>query len=497
MHRHTFSAAVTVALVFLWASPLFGQNVDTTGYNVLFISVDDLNDWVGCFGGNPQAKTPNLDKFSAGGGMVMYDAHGAATVCNPSRSSLLLGAHCYKTGVYSNAHDLKKAPGAKDLITLPQFFSKHGYHTISRGKMFHGHKIKGKPGYDWGQEFFDEWIKPPRSIWPPKGAVPLSGVPYAPKGHKRDRAFDWGGVGDNDTTKTMDYQTAAWASEQLNARDFDGKPFFMAIGIYRPHLPWYVPQKYFDMYPLEEVKLPETLANDRDDIIQDNGKPIYFEDSWWKRMEKHKAHRQAVRAYLASITFADECVGVLLDGLAKSKYAANTIVMIWGDHGWHLGEKQKYSKTLLWQESCRVPLMVKVPGVTPTNKRCHGVVSLIDMYPTLVQLCGLPANPKNDGRSFAKLLHSPDMTWNEPILTPHNRGNHRIYDGRYSYITYNGGEELYDHRDDPMEWTNLARNPEYAAIKERLKARVPRTNSPEAPSNGGPGKGKKKTRSVR
>jgi arylsulfatase A-like enzyme len=312
--------------------------------NVLFVAIDDLNDWVGCFGGNPQVKTPNLDRFFASGGMVMYDAHAPATVCCPSRSALLTGVHCHRTGVY-------------------------------------------------------------------------------------------------------------------------------------------VPQKYFDMYPLDEVVLPKTLAGDLDDIVDARGRPIHRPHASWLRAEKYGRHKEAVQAYLATITFVDDCMGVLLDGLAKSKYADNTIVMIWGDHGWHLGEKQKYGKTQLWQESCRVPLMVKVPGVTPPNKRCMGVVNLIDMYPTLVELCGLPANPKNDGRSFAQLLHNHDMQWNRPTLTTSNRGNHRIYDGRYSYSIYRGAEELYDNQQDPMQWTNLAHNAEYADVIARLKTYLPSTNEPESPRN--------------
>ena len=179
----------------------------------------------------------------------------------------------------------------------------------------------------------------------------------------------------------------------------------------------------------------------------------------------------------------DECIGVLLDGLASSPYAENTIVMLWGDHGWHLGEKQKYGKTQLWQESCRVPLMVKVPGVTPKRKKCYGIVNLIDMYPTLLELCGLPENSENEGRSFAQLIHNPDMEWNMPTLTDYNYGGHRIYDGRYSYIVFTeqGTEELYDHQTDPMEWNNLVQEDEYAAVKARLKALIPTQREPVAP----------------
>ncbi len=193
-----------------------------------------------------------------------------------------------------------------------------------------------------------------------------------------------------------------------------------------------------------------------------------------------------MQAYLATITFVDDCIGVLLDGLAQSQYADNTIVMLWGDHGWFLGEKQQYGKTKLWQESCRVPLMVKVPGVTPKSRQCSGVVNLIDMYPTLIELCGLPENRVLDGRSFAPLLSNPDLDWNLPTLTNGcSPGFYRVYDGRYSYISnrQRGAEELYDHRNDPLEWTNLASDPDHAPVKAHLKALVPRTEAPKAPEN--------------
>ncbi|EDM28511.1 iduronate-2-sulfatase [Lentisphaera araneosa HTCC2155] len=460
------------------------QAKSTKDMNVLFIAIDDLNDWIGCFEGNPQIKTPNFDKFNANGGMVMFDAHCSSTVCGPSRSSLLTGKHCYKTGVYGNKTNLKDAPKTKDVLTIPEYFSKHGYHSLSMGKIFHKHGTAVAGKLDHGEWAFDEWHKASGYAAPINKQRPANGI--KPLDHERGyhrTGFDWGATQGNDETKMKDYNTVKWASEQFNTRDFDGKPFFMALGISQPHLPWYVPQKYFDMYPLDEIDLPKTLANDRDDIISDKGKPLYALSTTWERFEKADKHKEVVQAYMANVSFVDDCLGVLLEGLNKSKYADNTIVILWGDHGWHLGEKQRYGKTLLWQESARVPMMIKVPGVTPKSKRCNGVVNLIDMYPTLADLCGLPPYSENDGRSFAELVHNPDMTWDKPTLTTYGMGNHRIYDGRYSYIIYKGGEELYDHKTDPMEWTNQARNPEFASIKKRLHAFVPKTNEPTSPIN--------------
>ncbi len=460
--------------------------------NILFVAIDDLNDWIGCVGGNPQTKTPNFDKFNAQGGMVMYDAHCPSTVCGPSRSAFLTGAHCYRTGVYGNKTNLKDAPKAKDLLTIPEYFSKHGYHSLSMGKIFHKHGTKDPKKKDEGQWAFDEWHPSPKTVGPASKEKPSNGLLdlEGNKASAKGAVFDWGPTRVNDEKAMKDYNTATWAAEQLKTRDFDGKPFFMAVGISKPHLPFFVPQKYFDKFPLDSIVLPKSLRTDHDDIIDESGKPLYGagkpnrdKNEWWARTDKYNKHKEAVQAYLATVNFVDDCIGVLLDGLNESQHADNTIVVLFSDHGWHLGEKLRYGKTLLWQESTRVPMLFKVPGVTPENKKCHGVVNLIDLYPTLADLCGLPANPENDGRSFTKLLHNPDMKWNDPTLTTYQMGNHRIYDGRYSYINYRDGEELYDHKNDPMEWTNQARNPEFSESKTRLKKHLPKTNEPDSPEN--------------
>ena len=467
--------------------PFFGSEIKNGDKpNVLFVAIDDLNDWVGCMGGNPQAKTPNFDKFYANGGMVMYKAHSPATVCCPSRSALLTGVHAHKTGVYGNNNNLKYAPKAKDLVTLPEYFSKNGYTSLTMGKIFHRQNYTDREN-DNGQWAFDEYNNTLSGMGPLSNQRPVNGLPNLEDENPSSyhyTAFDWGPTKENDETEMMDYKTARWAANQFQNRDFE-KPFFMAVGISKPHLTWYVPQKYFDMYPLDEIELPNTIPNDLEDIFDKNGKQAYQPHDTWRRVEKYGRHKEAVRAYLATITFVDDCIGVLLDGLAKSKYADNTIVVLWGDHGWHLGEKQKYGKTQLWQESCRVPLMVKVPGITPNNKRCNGLVNLIDLYPTLVELCDLPENHKNDGKSFAELLYNPDMQWNYPTLTTNAYNEHRIYDGRYSYSYHQsrGIEQLYDHQNDSMEWTNLANNPDFAEIKERMKKLLPESNEPEAPRN--------------
>lgn len=474
-------------LCFVTAS-LVAQSQVNEKPNVLFIAIDDLNDWVGCFGGNPQVKTPNLDRLNAQGAMVMTKTQSPATVCGPSRSAILTGKYPHNTGVYRNDINLKNTPKAKDLITLPEYFSKHGYRTITMGKIFHKHPIPGSKDQDEGQWAFDEWHRHLGGVGPISKELPVNGLPNLPNENMNNYhawAFDWGPTVGNDEKRMLDYKTAKWAAEQLITSDFDGKPFFMAIGFSKPHLQWYVPQKYFDMYPLDGIILPETKEDDLSDILNKYGKQAYTPSDSWERAEKYGHHKEAVQAYLATITFVDDCIGELMDGLNASKYANKTIVMLWGDHGWHLGEKQKYGKTQLWQEATRVPFMVKVPGFDLANKKCDGVVNLIDMYPTLLELCGLPSNNSNDGQSFAALLKNPDMTWNKPTLTTDRFKAHRIYDGRYSYINVesNGVEELYDHLKDPMEFKNLILDPNYARIKEKLKVYLPTVNEPEGPQN--------------
>ena len=475
----------TILLSISLSGDVFAE-LDQKSPNVLFIAIDDLNDWIGCFGGNSQVKTPNLDRFNASGGMAMIDAHCASTVCGPSRSSLLTGKYPHKTGVYGNKNNLRKAQKTKDLITLPQYFSLHGYYTLSSGKIFHKHPLttdkKRRDALDHGEWAFDEWVHEKGGISPKGKDFPLNGLPPA----KGDRSyhsigFDWAPTAGNDETKMKDYITAKWAVKQLQSRGFE-KPFFMAVGFSKPHLPWYVPQKYFDMYPLDEIILPKTISNDLDDILNKYDKPVRPHGTW-QRVERAGRHKEAVQAYLATITFIDECIGVLLDGLENSKYADNTIIVLWGDHGWHLGEKMKYGKTQLWQESCRIPLMIKVPGVTKKNAKCSGIVNLIDLYPTLIDLCGLPKNLDLDGRSFAELIQKPNIEWNHPTLTDYNYGGHRIYDGRYSYIVFmeQGIEQLYDHWSDPMEWNNLVKEKKYEQIKDRLKDLIPKEREATAP----------------
>ncbi len=438
------------------------QETDTPRPNVLFIAVDDLNDWVGCLGGNPDAKTPHLDALAAKG-VLFTNAHCAAPLCNPSRVALMTGIRPSTSGVYENDQPFRKSPVLKDAVTLPQYFMKHGYTALGSGKIYHG----GHPDpASWDEYWPSQLINSPPD---PKSKIKAPGG----IGH-----FNWGPL--EETKEEMgDWKVADWVSAQL-VKEHD-KPFFLACGIFRPHLPWHVPQKYFDMYPQDEISLPEVLENDLADIPA-AGRAMAKPGGDHKRITENNAWRTAVQAYLASITFADDCVGKVMDALESSPHRDNTIVVLWSDHGWHLGEKEHWRKFSLWEEATRSVLMVIAPGVTKTGERCDAPVNLMDIYPTLNELCALPKKEELEGVSFLSLLKDPVSPWVRPSLTTHGQNNHSVRSADWRYIQYaDGGEELYDHRTDPMEWNNLAKNPNHASKIKEFKQWLPTTNVKPSP----------------
>jgi arylsulfatase A-like enzyme len=433
-------------------------------YNVLFIAIDDLNDWTGFLGGHPQTLTPHMDKL-AGEGVVFEKAYCAAPVCNPSRAALLTGYHPSTTGVYGNEHFMRGSAVLQNARTIPQYFSDHGYFTTARGKIFHTANGKWADTASWNQ-----FVKTVGGYGTPhkQSGMMASGIP---KGEV-DANFDWGPT-DAKFEETQDYLTAQWAADQFE-KDFD-KPFFIGCGIFRPHLVWHVPQQFYDKFPEDKMILPEVNESDYDDIPASALKP----DRNYFATKKYGKQQAAIQAYLACINYADACVGVVLDALAQSKYADNTIVVLWGDHGWHLGEKLRYKKFTLWEEACRMPLIIKVPGVTKGQARCTSPVSLLDLYPTLVELCGLPANPANEGKSIVPLLKNSSLVWDIPVVTTMGFNRHSVRNSKWRYTQYeDGAEELYNHETDPMEWTNLAKNPEFTKVKTELAAYLPITNAP-------------------
>jgi arylsulfatase A-like enzyme len=440
--------------------------------NVIFIISDDLNDWIGPYGGHPQAKTPHLDRLAQSGAFTMLNAQCAATVCGPTRSALLTGLRPSTTGVYGNVQNLRDAPAAAAVPTMPQYFSRHGYVSLSTGKIFHKHHTPA--GTDHGQWAFDRWDEEKGGFPIDRSKLPLSRMPSSGFNNVE---LDWGPT-TSSKEDTQDWRTAQWAVAKLQ-QGFD-RPFFMMLGLSKPHLPWYVPQEYFDRYDLATLQIANFRLDDLDDILTPQGRKKFEPSKDFLTIQKHDKFKEATQAYLACISYVDDCLGVVLDGLARSRYRDNTIIVFIGDHGWFLGEKLRFRKTHLWEESCRTPLLLKVPGYAQ-SVRVTRPVSFMDLYPTLAALCGLPAPAHTEGRNLVPLLQQPDREW-DPVLTTMGFKNHSVRSDRYRYNVYQDGtEELYDHATDPMEWKNLIKEPQFAAIIREHQRWLPTVNAADAP----------------
>ncbi|OUW18500.1 MAG: hypothetical protein CBD18_02610 [Opitutales bacterium TMED158] len=446
--------------------------------NVLFIAIDDLNDWIGCLDEHPQAKTPNMDRLAARG-TLFTNAHCQAPICGPSRGSLLSGRYPHETGLYNQPSGNTLADDAQNFHQrlLPQYFAQNGYATYGVGKITHGYKIE-----DTFQQYGSKGSAGPK----PKGPKAPNDVRFR---YRPDYSqpytgtqTDWGVFPDRDE-QMPDFQTAAWAVERLGQTH--DKPFFMAVGFHRPHVPFYAPQEWFDLYPLDEVILPEIPNDDLEDVPE-NGRRIHelprYPSLDWLRADNDEELRRCVQAYLACISFVDAQVGKVLDALDRSSHADDTLIVLFSDHGYHIGEKGRVSKQGLWEESTRVPMVVSLPGQSK-GQVSHRPVGLIDLYPTLIDLCKLPPRSANSGRSLAPLLENPNASWRHSILTTYARGNHTLRSEQYRYIRYDdGSEELYDHDTDPHEWTNLAGNPEFAQVVARFRQELPAKEAPYHPS---------------
>jgi arylsulfatase A-like enzyme len=377
----------------------------------------------------------------------------------------MTGRRPSNTGVYDNSQPYHGAAALAGVVTLNQHMKNSGYLTLGCGKIYHG---------TWGgfadTKGWDDYGRPHVDFSLP-GPKPRAGA--AAQGH-----FDWGPTA-NDDSGMNDYHVAEWVSAHLAKKQ--DKPMFLACGIFRPHLPWYVPQKYFDMYPLDKIQLPVVKEDDLDDVPA-TGKRFAKANGDHARVTKADAWKKGVQAYMASITFSDAMVGRVLRALETGPHASNTSVVLWSDHGWHLGEKLHWRKFTLWERSTRNVLMMSIPGVTRPGGVCDRPTSMMDIYPTLMELSGLRAPGVLDGKSLVPWLKNPKAPRPDPALTTYGLGNHAIRSEQWRYIRYNdGGEELYDRTADPNEWTNLAGKPEFAKVKEGLAKWLPANNEPDAP----------------
>lgn len=441
--------------------------------NVLMIAIDDQNDWIEPLGGHPLVKTPQL-KSLAERGTVFLNAHCQAPLCNPSRTSLLLGLRSTTTGIYGLSPWFRDVPALSGRLTLPQAFHKAGYTTLTTGKIFHGGG--GKPK-DRLKEF-DEWGpaggvgKRPekRLIQPPPHSNPL---------------VDWGAFPHLDSEKG-DTQITDWAIEKLKQRQAqlssstgETKPFLMCVGYFLPHVPCYVTPEWLAMYPDDDSILPMISDDDRKDT------PRFSWYLHWRLpeprlnwLQQHGHWRSLVRSYLASTSYVDAQIGRLLAALEATGEANNTLIVLWSDHGWHLGEKGITGKNTLWERSTRVPLLFAGPGVLAGGK-CVEPVELLDIYPTLAQLCQLEAPTDLEGVSLVPQLTNPLAVRQRPAITSHNQGNHAIRTRDHRYIRYaDGSEELYDHLVDPHELKNLADDPAHSGLKKQLNSWLPSIDQP-------------------
>ena len=431
--------------------------------NVLFIAIDDLNTWQG-FMGHPYAQTPNLDRL-AQSGTFFTEAHCQAPLCGPSRASIMSGLRPATTGIYGQIHDknLRQAhPTLADIEFLPEYFAKNGYKTLGVGKLFHQHAPEGVFEISGGRE-------------PGFGPKPDKRFKWDQKG----TSTDWGAYPEQDSLMS-DYRSANWATDRL-AETHD-RPFFLGVGFLRPHVPWYVPNSWFEKYPLTKDYTPPYLENDQGDIPEIAKRvaevPMMPTTEWAIENEEWNAICQA---YLASISFVDAQVGKVLDALEASPYADNTVIVLFSDHGYHLGEKNRFAKHSLWKEATQVPLIIVGPGI-PADQSCDKPVELLDIYPTLVDLCGLPPNPQNEGKSLAPLLPNPNPIGTYTAMTTYGQNNHSLRIGKFRYIQYEDQtEELYNIEEDPHEWNNEVQNPQYVRELSIFRMMSPTVNESWSP----------------
>ncbi len=448
--------------------------------NVLFLAVDDMKDWVNCLGGyDGVVHTPNIDRL-AKRGMLFTNAHCTSPLCAPSRAATMTGMRPSTTGLYGNQHWL--LPNLRGVVTMPKHFRNHGYQVVGAGKIFH-HTAGNHPPNQW-DDFFritfrnDSWFRGHKLNYPwsepgpnPQG-FPFSGV----QGLAHEN--DWGSLAispeDYDDSLTADY-----AARFLKGKH--DKPFFLACGLFRPHLPWYVPKKYFDLYSIDDIVLPTAGHDDLDDVPPGGLALAKARRSEFDRIRTADKWKHAVRAYLASVSYADHQLGRVLDALDKGPHAKNTIIVFWSDHGWHLGEKNHWHKSTLWEEATRVPFVISAPGYQPGV--CARPVSLLDLYPTLNELTGLASIKAHEGVALTPLLRDSKIEWNRPAVIEYGRGNAAVRSDRYRYIRYrDGGEELYDHKNDPHEWSNLAHSEVHAAVKKELAGWIAKQWAESAPT---------------
>ena len=451
--------------------------------NVLFFALDDLCDWVGPLGYG-QAVTPNMDKL-ARRGVTFTNAHTAGVFCAPSRSAIFTGRHATRTGCYTNQVYTYLRP---ELQPLQVTLQRGGYRTYGAGKLFH-HPAGFADLRGW-DEFFVRTAEQKKVGWDLKSWTvddPILPQPYPNSPYNADREptnkffLEWGKVLNEDEEKMADTIRTEWACDMLG-REHD-KPFFVGVGLYTPHFPNYCPAKYFDLYDRDKIKAPAYKADDLDDLPEPVRKAKTARGRIQRRLVEIGALDDAIHGYLACVSYADAMLGRLMKALDGGPNAANTIIVLWSDHGYHHGEKMHWGKHTLWERTSNVPFIWAGPGVSHAAK-VDATVSLIDMYPTLAELCGLEEVEGLDGVSLAPVLADPAKAKDRNVLLPGTvPGAYAIINRDWRYIHYQDDtEELYDLHSDPHEWYNLAGDDRYAKIKAKLRAAGPKSFAKPGPA---------------
>lgn len=462
MRRSLFILKCVLAVASVLATNVVSRGADKKRPDVVFIIVDDLNDWVGCLGGHPAAKSPNIDAFAAQG-MLFSQAYCNAPQCRPSRTSLNYGVFPFKTGTYFNARYARET--GIETPSMQQFFSDHGYRVASGGKVFHGGAGKV------GEALFGR----PKDPKPPKGKDNFNAMRAPNDGYPLEVTDEAMG----------DYRVAQWASTEW--KRVTEEPLFMSVGFFRPHRPLQVPKHWFEEFPLKTIQRPAEPAegDDWDDMPEfarrlartHAHKPLHQGLSDHEYLVAQGEWDATIRAYQASIAFVDRQIGRFLETLQKNPRGRETYVMLVSDHGWHLGEKKHWCKGALWEQTTHIPFIVRGPSVKP-GSRCTQPVSLIDVYPSLVDFAGFDVPKWLDGKSIKPQFSVP-TTPRSPAISSYGAGNTSIRTERFRYIRYeDGSEELYDHSVDPNEWVNLANKPAWLAKKAALAKLIPANQHP-------------------
>jgi arylsulfatase A-like enzyme len=438
--------------------------------NVLFITIDDMNDWTTVFDKSNPIKTPNIEKL-ADRGVFFSKAYCSSAACNPSRASVMTGTRPHKTGIYGNRSDWRGT--LPNIKTVQQHYKDNGYFVCGAGKIFHHHK-------DWAYHdnaSFHDYLM--MSINEPYPDKKINGFE-----EYGSRNTDWGAWPD-DIKKTADYRTTEYAIQKLQ-QDYD-QPFFLNVGIYKPHSPFFAPQEFFDKYPLHDLEMPELLKDDCNDFPEGARKLMEKSKWFWSGMMKAmddnpNAYREYIQAYQACATFADDMIGKIIDALDKSPNKDNTIIVLWSDHGFHLGEKEHFEKFALWEKTNHIPFIIIAPGITKPGTVIEKPVDMTVIYPTLADLCGLEIPEHTDGFTLLPLLKDNSISI-PPALMTYMKGNHAIRTERWRYIQYaDGSEELYDHKNDPNEWFNVAGKEENKIVIEDHKKYIPKNNAEQVPN---------------